>query len=154
MCHRRLLLSSRLYSPLLNLGMVTSTCSPRCSSTRAAKAGIRRGPRTLATAVRDRGVALQAWLYHLLGSEASGLDTPESWRAGKSSKRLLSRVEVRVAAAAKECAQTAAQLRKLRSPGEEPRARAQLGWRMVQEAAGPSSRCSALAGLLRQMPSG
>jgi len=40
-----------------------------------------------------------------------------------------------VAAAAKECAQTAAQLRKLRSPGAEPRARAQLGWRMVQEAA-------------------
>jgi len=90
----------------------------------------------LATSARDRGVALQAWLYHLLGGEASGLETPESWRAGKSSKRLLSRVKVSVAAAAKECAQTAAQLRKLRSPGAEPRARApQLGWRMVQEAA-------------------
>jgi len=84
---------------------------------------------------RDRGVALQAWLYHLLGGEASGLEKPESWRVGKSSKRLLSRVEVSVAAAAKECAQTAAQLRKLRSPGAEPRARTQLGWRMVHEAA-------------------
>jgi len=52
---------------------------------------------------RNRGMALQAWLYHLLGGEASGLETPESWRAGKSSKRLLSRVEVSVAAAAKEC---------------------------------------------------
>ena len=80
-------------------------------------------------------MTLQAWLYHLLGTKASGLETPESWRAGKSSKRLLSRVEVSVAAAAKECAQTAAQLRKLRSPGAEPRARTQLGWRMVHEAA-------------------
>jgi len=33
------------------------------------------------------------------------------------------------------CAQTTAQLRKLHSAGAEPLARAQLGWRMVQEAA-------------------
>jgi len=33
------------------------------------------------------------------------------------------------------CAQTTAQLHKLRSAGAEPRARAQLGWRMVEEAA-------------------
>jgi len=85
---------------------------------------------------RDRGVALQAWLHHLLGGEASGLETPESWRAGKSSKRLLSRVEVSVAAAAKErsrWAQAAVQLRKL-DLEEHVSAGAQLGWRMVEEA--------------------
>ena len=86
-------------------------------------------------AARDRGVALLAWLYHLLGGEASGLGAPVSWQSSKSGKRLLTRVEKSAAAAAKKCAQTAAQLRKLRSPGAEPRARAQLGWRMVQEAA-------------------
>ena len=78
---------------------------------------------------------LQAWLYHLLGGETSGLEAPTSWKKGTYSKRLLTRVEVRVAAGAKKCAQTTAQLRKLRSAGAEPRARAQLGWRMVEEAA-------------------
>ena len=81
---------------------------------------------------RDKGAALQAWLYHLLGGETFGPEAPTSWKAGTYSKRLLIRVEVRVAAAAKECAQTTAQLRKLRSAGAEPLARAQLGWRMVQ----------------------
>jgi hypothetical protein len=85
---------------------------------------------------RDRGAALQAWMYHLLGGEASGLEMPASWKSGTSTKRLLTRVETSVAAAAKECAQAAAQLRKLRPAGaEQLRARAQLGWRMVQEAA-------------------
>ena len=37
--------------------MVTSTCSPRCSSTRAARARTRRGPRTLATSAR----AIEGW---------------------------------------------------------------------------------------------
>jgi len=84
---------------------------------------------------RDKGAALQAWLYHLLGGETSGLEAPTSWKKGTYSKRLLTRVEVRVAAGAKKCAQTTAQLHKLRSAGAEPRTRAQLGWRIVQEAA-------------------
>jgi hypothetical protein len=86
---------------------------------------------------RDRGAVLQAWLYHLLGGEASGLEAPASWKSSTSSKRLLTRVETSVAAAAKECAQAAVQLRKLRrlAGAEWLRALAQLGWRMVQEAA-------------------
>jgi len=84
---------------------------------------------------RDKGAVLQAWLYHLHGGETSGLEAPTSWKKGTYSKRLLTWVEVRVAAGAKKCAQTTAQLRKLRSAGAEPRAHAQLGWRMVKEAA-------------------
>ena len=83
---------------------------------------------------RDKGAALQAWLYHLLGGETStsGLEAPTSWKKGTYIKRLLTRVEVRVAAGAKNCTQTTAQLR---SAGAERSARAQLGWRMVEEAA-------------------
>ena len=50
---------------------------------------------------RDRGAALRAWLYHLLGGEAAGLEAPTSWKASTTSKRLIHRVKVGVAAAAK-----------------------------------------------------
>ena len=85
---------------------------------------------------RDRGVALQAWLYHLLGGEASGLKMPTDWKSSTSSKRLLARAEKSVAAAAKErsrWAQAAVQLRGL-DLAKQLRAGAQLGWRMVEEA--------------------
>ena len=35
-------------------------------------------------AARDRGVALLAWLYHLLGGEMSGLEAPTSWKAART----------------------------------------------------------------------
>ena len=57
-----------------------------------------------------------------------------NWRSSKSGKRLLSRVETSAAVAAKQCAQAAAQLYKLRHAGAELRVRAHFGWRMVQEA--------------------
>jgi len=88
---------------------------------------------------RDRGVALQAWLYHwyhLLGGEAFGLKMPTDWKSSTSSKRLLARAEKSVAAAAKErarWAQAAVQLCKL-DLAKQLRAGAQLGWRMVEEA--------------------
>ena len=68
---------------------------------------------------RDRGAALQAWMYHLLGGEASGLKMPTDWKLSTSSKHLLARAEKSVAAAARECArwaQAAVQLGLTRAP--------------------------------------
>jgi len=106
---------------------------------------------------RERGAALQAWMYHLLGSEASGLEMPASWKSGTSTKRLLtnSRRDERggcsegVRAGRGPAAQAAPC--GCGAPSRPRAARLAHGARGRRDRA--SSRCSALAGSLRPMTS-